>query len=107
MEDLHEQLREAITIRKAVAVGGAIPFGPRWSIRMTAGALGPDAAEHIAAHDPAAVLRHCERDLKVLGRHYRMPQHPTRWCRWCLDAPWPCVEIRDLAEAYGIEVHGG
>lgn len=79
-------------------------------------------ASFIAANDPATVIRHGERDLKVLERHHAVARDGspvwasfdgTAWC-WCctgMDAgrpmvggAWPCDEIRDLAEAYGIEV---
>lgn len=78
---------------------------------------GPDGdqanrnAAHIAANDPATVIRHCERDLKVLERH----PGDRVYCPGCGFGPpyakdgteyrshsRDCPEIADLATAYGI-----
>lgn len=69
----------------------------------------PTVALHIQLHDPATVLRHCDRDLKMLSRHrsYAIPEgYPgagTQNCNWCNGLEWPCAEIADLAEAYEVE----
>lgn len=71
---------------------------------------------HIARHDPAAVLRRCEADRRVLARHRMNPDAPSRWetvaCEGCGtygDCDWPvtdnindCPELLDLAHAHGI-----
>jgi len=68
--------------------------------------------DHIAANDPGRIVRDCERDLKVLGRHKQVVAEgwgkdalvcELTWMAsdgWPID--WPCDDIRDLAEAYGI-----
>src|SRR4029453_14943232 len=64
-------------------------------------------ANNIAPHDPAPIIRDCQRALKVLARHRPTAdiegRGPFYNCRWC-SAPVPrhCAEIRDLAEAYEI-----
>lgn len=70
-----------------------------------------DLAAHIAAWDPATVIRHCERDLKVLERHRaqffagddaeRFGADP--WCGVCrTKGNWPCRELREMAVAYAL-----
>ncbi len=76
----------------------------------------PGAGDHIAHNDPAAVLRRCTADKRVLERH--SPQTGTEGhfkgslvCAgeadvddpW-LDKPWPCPDFEDLADRYGISV---
>lgn len=63
---------------------------------------------HIAAEDPIFVLRQCARDLRVLDRHV---EDRDRSCVGCgFDSQeermeqWPCPEILDLTEAYGIVI---
>lgn len=74
----------------------------------------PDAA-HIAANDPATVLRRIAADRKLIHRH--QPVHDrTGWsngeydtvnpaCATCGSedsaVPWPCDTIRDLATGWG------
>lgn len=132
MSDLHEQLREAIRERQQRALA-ATP-GP-WTMRdgwgpaesdglMRARRIADDQHatviepgddvdligrredfEYIALESPVAVLRHCERDLKVLQRHgvsYLCDDCGDPMCAEC--GHGPCDEIRDLADAYGIEV---
>jgi hypothetical protein len=73
-----------------------------------------DALVHAALYDPTAVLRRCEADRRVLGRH-RLPE-PDEWlypgCAGCdttgeFDDPVTdnindCPELLDLAHAHGI-----
>lgn len=69
---------------------------------------------HIAANDPAHVIRACERDLRVLRRHSPEP-NPSSFedkprCAGCTHEPihspwpcwndWPCDEITDMAGVY-------
>lgn len=144
MSDLHAALLEAITARKARAEAaspgpwiicdpnegsGALPF---WNVVNDA-YLNPSGddepvldvelhvgskadADLIAAEDPAAVLRQCERDLKVLARHAAGDPKggdDTVACAGCTHinfsawecwSAWPCIEITDLAAAYAIPV---
>lgn len=73
-------------------------------------ALWAPEPEHIALNDPAAVLRRCAADRRVLERHqhYTIPAGydgagmPN--CNRCNGYEWPCDEIEDLADRYGIEV---
>jgi hypothetical protein len=82
--------------------GGGIHHGP--------------TADHVARHDPDAVLRRCEADRRILARHNVDPAKAT-WsdataCAGCGtygDCDWPvtdnlndCPELLDLAHAYGI-----
>jgi len=59
-------------------------------------------AAHIAANDPARILRDCERDLKVLERHAPAYEIPLRWVCRSRCKPVPCPELVETAEAYGI-----
>lgn len=79
------------------------------------GATGPayinaDAnAAFIAANDPATVIRHCERDLRVLGMHqWRAPGVncgcDKAMCSCGEHVPWPCEELVWLAEAYAVPI---
>ncbi len=105
---LHDNLLAAITARqeraRAALSGPYDQLSVSWPRTAGKNAL----IEFIAAEDPAAVLRHCARDLKVLQRHAPAVDLPELCC-WCYTdttddyVPWPCPEIRDLAEAYGLE----
>lgn len=76
-------------------------------------------AEHIAAWDPATVLRGLEEDRDILQRHALpdrvpiedLPPYPCEWCSRRASDPafsvwvdWPCEEIRSLARRHGVEV---
>lgn len=122
MSDLHAALLEAITARKTRAqiVHEAEPGA--WNLMLKQGkywvadANGDRLAEVatladadlIVNENPAAVLRQCERDLKVLARHRPrlVPGAVGVQCDTCEppDWRWPCIEITDLAEAYAIPV---
>lgn len=104
--DGHRPTRDWTHDRKAVMAGEAILVQPNeW--------FGPtEVAAHIAANDPAFVIRACDRDLKVLQRHQLVDDHEDGdelWCNGCrgYDPPWPCIEIREIAPVYGIEVSDG
>lgn len=75
----------------------------------------PEEAEHIAAHDPAGVLRRCEADRRILARHRLNPD--AHWtdaaaCHGCgtegeMDYPRTdnlndCPELLDLGYAHGL-----
>lgn len=90
-------------------------------VRMT-GRQAEAIAEHIALNDPAAVLRRCAADKRVLERHNKPePMDPFQvrvWrfevkcghCSWtcytdCEDmVKFPCPDLVDLADRYGISV---
>ena len=125
--DLHTRLVEAVNRRRELArvVHDAEPG--RWEVRLEQNTfwicdadedrlaeIGTrEDAEHIAANDPASVIRHCERDLRVLDRH-RPKFHDDiemvlcACCGWDLngeeqaDEDW-CPDILDLATAYGVD----
>jgi hypothetical protein len=69
-------------------------------------------AEHIAFNNPAAVLRRVAADRRVLTRHQPYETWPSgRFvCRWCNTGngcrPFPCSDVVDLADRYGIDVEG-
>lgn len=123
MSTLHDQLEAAIKERLAVAqaatpgpwerredaiVGGDVSGLGVPNVVSSMGYEGPQEVAdlaHVAANGPDRIIRDCERDLKVLARHRPMIGDP-RWCVWCtresgIESVTPCVEIRDLAEAYG------
>jgi len=63
-------------------------------------------AEHIAANDPASVLRRCAADRKLLELHAQdsLPNGiDLDECRTCggVNEPWPCPTLLTLAEGYG------
>jgi hypothetical protein len=60
-------------------------------------------ARHIAANDPATVIRHCERDLRVLERHHGITFDTE--CGYDGEV-WPCLDITDLAAALGVSLDG-
>jgi len=118
---LHESIKAAVEQRLAVAQAAAGWGHPPWRYAPLSmnydgimGARGEhvmtfahhlepvvDVVAFIAANDPARVIRDCQRDLKVLERH--APGNAN----YCSHGPhasirYPCVEIRDLAEAYDI-----
>lgn len=72
-------------------------------------------AEHIVRHDPAAVLRRCEADRKILNRHRLNPDatwYEAAMCAGCGDEGemcYPrtenlndCPELLDLGYAHGL-----
>lgn len=70
-------------------------------------------AEHIVRHDPAAVLRRCAADRRILARHRLDPnvtfEPACEGCRTYGDTAlsWTdnlneCPELLDLAEAHGL-----
>ena len=130
MSDLHARLLAAVRQRMETAQTADewwIPFDDRDNPCYDCSGWHAQQAAHINANDPATILRHCERDLKVLERH-----RPTDEgvCPVCVGEPemveewdaenedesvywesrplaWPCAEITDLAAAYGIEADDG
>lgn len=73
--------------------------------------LKPGLADHVAQHDPAAVLRRCDADRRILSRHRRDP-NCLAWaaCKGCGNDDWglpnvenqnDCPELLDLAHAHG------
>ena len=82
---------------------------------LVANQMQPSAAALIARHDPAAVLRRCEADRKILARHRLDPDAfwaRAAMCEGCgtygeFDDPETenlndCPELLDLAHAHGI-----
>ncbi len=69
-----------------------------------------ETAEHIARHDPAAVLRQVAAERRVLERHRPVEVEPDPdlpWisvvrCAHCGDDWRDCPEIRDLADRLDI-----
>lgn len=76
-------------------------------------------ARHIAANDPAAVIRACELDLSRLSAHWPMrcgccnaidcpanPQvHPRARCDAGHDVMWPrCYEVENIGRVYAVAV---
>ncbi|MFF5842147.1 DUF6221 family protein [Streptomyces massasporeus] len=72
-------------------------------------------ADHVATHDPAAVLRRCEADRRILARHRLDPDavwYEAAMCHGCGtegEMAYPvtenlndCPELLDLAYAHGL-----
>lgn len=64
-----------------------------------------EAADHIAANDPAATLRRCAAYRTIVEAHVavdwgRPPSTPVLLCRHCNDQRWPCPTLRALATIY-------
>jgi hypothetical protein len=122
--DLRDRLRAAIEERLNVARGACRGGAGRWhqtEADRESGRIEDERGdvvtygwevEHIAANDPAFVIRACERDLKVLERHPACvnchPNGDLDWthplgCHRCAST-WPCEPIRDLAEQYAVDL---
>lgn len=125
MPDLHAWLTDQVDRVEAVARGHN-QWSPDWDHddladeirdRTNAGTVAfvpnPATARHIAANDPAAVLRRCTADRRILDRHSADPGHPGYpACTGCgievdFDDPYTdnindCPELADLAYAHGI-----
>ena len=124
--DLPTQLRDAITakLELARAVHAVDPGSWRlhldrhtrwWILDPTGDQLAEVGAQqdaaHIAANDPASVIRGCERDLRILDRHTLLdlpskhifcpPDCRGGDCRHC-GIDWPCPDVVDLAYDLGI-----
>jgi hypothetical protein len=134
MTDLHDRIRAAIEARRERAQAAATDSAAEWyCYERYVEAKHPhpqifDADEepvlwlamdgtqavmdHIAAEDPATVLRHCDEDQRTLGEHAELPDS---WgsCTTCR-APdshgpggalvsYPCEWISSLARRYEIE----
>ena len=124
-EELYTRLERAITERLEVAreaVADLKAEGDKadgewahdmWCVRTRGGLSIVNAPRvyvylrHIAANDPAHVIRACERDLRVLRRHAATDNGEC--CRYCCPGehtrrddrvPFPCVEITDMAGVY-------
>jgi hypothetical protein len=125
MTTLHERLQEAVNERLRIAEA-ATPgpweshgssyyrIAPIGKPQVLAAFMRSTDAEHIAANDPARIIRECQRDLRVLERHAPiltkpMPSLVPLMCSYDWSdgdgwpTKWPCEEIKDLAEAYQID----
>jgi hypothetical protein len=127
MPDLHGWITQQIDQREDLAkraahygrpdwpqpCTAAVDTGEDWPITTEAGPI----AEHIAMHDPGAVLRRCAADRKILARHNVDPNKADDWidataCVGCgtygemdhsvTDNLSECPELLDLAEGYGL-----
>jgi hypothetical protein len=123
--DLHAQLDAAVRARldnaKAAARFGAdwiaSFYSDEWRVRTKGGRelvadisahdeVAGDVARHIAGNDPWTIQRHCERDLRLLGKYptcdgcYPGEGHEP-YCHRCAEFK-PCSHERDLAIAYGL-----
>jgi hypothetical protein len=85
----------------------AVDTGEDWPITTEAGPI----AEHIAMHDPAAVLRRSAADRKILEHHapntYGIDIHACTGCGsddygWNVDHTNDCPTLQALAEGYGL-----
>jgi hypothetical protein len=116
-EDIVASLETAITERERMATSAAEEFGPDWDYAdghvgplgsvgtVATGAqefMPPEQGLHVAANDPASVLRRCAADRRMLHRHAPSFSEPAG-ALICGhdDRRWPCPDIADLAEGYG------
>jgi len=130
MTDLHGQIRAAIEARRGRAQAAGTGSAAEWyRYERYVEAKHPhpqifDADEepvlwlamdgtqavmdHIAAEDPATVLRHCDEDLDVLERHALDGMDHCSSCFWqdgehYFLYSYSCPEALSLARRYGIE----
>lgn len=126
MSDLHERLSAAVNERLELArkatpgpwdchtvhpfMDGRVQarIAPIGKPKVLADVMQAVDMWFIAANDPATVIRHCERDLKVLGMHqWRAPGVncgcDKAMCSCGEHVPWPCEELVWLATAYAID----
>ncbi|MFE5582530.1 DUF6221 family protein [Kitasatospora sp. NPDC056531] len=130
---LVDWLRSELNRLEQIAQAAAVADGPVWTHNPDDGWIvegndGPviydegsptgDQAQHIARHDPAAVLRRVAADRHLLDEHPlkqrlaigpRMKARPVWVCATCggdvREDPnaYPCLTVRLLAEGYGWE----
>lgn len=122
MTDLHTLLLAAISAREERARRALdINLSGRWAIQsnrtQSPAELSAVADFWQAETSAVAVLRQTTRDRRVLERHEAHLDGMDRLvCACCEelchsrsglmcdspDAPWPCLEIRDMADAYAV-----
>ncbi len=70
--------------------------------------MAPEVAEHVACNDPAAVLRRCAADRRLLARHKPLELSRETICEECSPGGflvgWPCPTVQIFAEGLGISV---
>lgn len=121
MPDLHGWITQQIDEREALA-RQASRNGADWTVDLPIAAIRATDdfavaetsgtwAWHIAANDPAAVLRRCAADRKILGIHaYKRGSYEPYACNGCgsddmgalVDHANDCETLLALAEGYGI-----
>lgn len=118
-DELDTKLREAINgaaeLANACTHKSFVSPGPwyadhravfdRAGNRRIADTGGAIFAMHIAENGPPEILRRVAADRRVLDRHVQMS---GGGCRYCCTSPlddtwWPCPDLVDLADRYGIE----
>ena len=114
MNTLHERIEKAVKQRLAVAQVAE----SRWSFTMTTGTRFDTATSvaeafaHIAANDPARIIRDCTEDLWLLEQHAPVngmaePDPAGEYCARCshlnqIGEPYPCPNLLSLARRYDI-----
>lgn len=118
-EDILGRLDAAITQREQSVRDADKEIGRTWSAAwdsksdafnlvsetelMVATGLLPGCSRHATLHDPESVLRRCAADRRMLARH--VPHHSeAAGAMICQHDShrWPCPDITDLAEGYGL-----
>lgn len=99
--DLHARLVAAVQRRLDVARAASY-------YRTTPEYVAGEVLAWAKANDPATIVRHCERDLRVLERHRPIANGPIggEICDYDGGA-YPCPDAEDLAAAYAVEVDRG
>jgi hypothetical protein len=96
------------------ADGTCVIGGGRWGGEARVFDSNEDAL-HIVRNDPEAVSRRCAADRRVVERHTMfhaivppvvLGDEPSteRYCTQCHAQRWPCPELLDRAQAYGVTV---
>lgn len=133
MPDLHGWISQQIDRVEATAHAAEKDHGRDWTTRwehsgdhfeitddsglLVADQVQAGSAGHIALHDPAAVLRRCAADRRILARHRLNPDAywaEAAMCDGCGtegEMAYPvtenlngCPELLDLAHAHGLTV---
>jgi uncharacterized protein DUF6221 len=109
MTTLHERLQEAVNERLRIAEEATPEWDAPVTLAIVTSGLPFEVISHAGANVPARIIRDCQRDLRVLERHaptsldeVTVTPRPA-WCLPCCEHH-PCPEIRDLAEAYQIDL---
>jgi len=110
--DLHAWITQQVDNRERIALKARMDIA---ALLASGDVENRFAERHIAANDPATVLRRCEADRRILARHTPQPNgtgFDDGWqCQTCsVDGgdgyqylvPYPCPTVEDLAHAHDI-----
>ena len=95
--DLTERLMAAIEQSEKLAQEARQNWD-RMRIEAATFQLWPAERMHAVAWNPDAALRHAQQGRAILRRH----TSDGEMCEWCDLDTWPCHEVLDLAQAWGV-----